>query len=254
MRVAILIALCAGTGCGGPDVALLTWDTIDLDDVEGKLAAPTATVADLQAGIDKIGDELSDLEILGGEGFDLYEAIDDPNETVPTVYESSDDQETGTQAYMRVACSGPDGNGPDPDFAFGSVKFDGPTIRYGTVEEGESISIAGPIYLTFDDCRAGDALMVGGIPGYYDDVENRLGLDGELTIELVEEDRILRQGPVIIYQDAEQVAVAWFIVPERYGVARAVSGSGFVSFGVELADGSATCTWGDGLSCEITSD
>ena len=253
MRVAILLSLCAATGCG-PDVALLTWDTIDLDDVTAKLAAPTATVADFQAGIDKIGDELGELEILGGEGFDLYEAIDDPNETTPTVSESTDDQTTGTQAFMRVACSGPDGDGPDPDFAFGSVKFDGPTIRYANVEKGESVSVAGPIYLTFDDCRVRDVLMTGGIPGYYDDVANRLGMDGELTIELVEEDRILRQGPVIVYQDTKQSAVAWFIVPERYGTVRAVSGSDYTSFGVELADGSATCTWGNGLSCEITSD
>ena len=157
-------------------------------------------------------------------------------------------------ASKRVACSGPDGDGPDPDFAFGSVKFDGPTIQYGAVEEGESVSVAGPIYLTFDDCRVRDVLMTGGIPGYYDDVANRLGMDGELTIDLVEEDRILRQGPVIIYQDAKQTAVAWFIVPERYGTVRAVSGSGFTSFGVELSDGSATCTWGNGLSCEITAD
>jgi hypothetical protein len=254
MRAAILLSLCAATGCGGPEVALLTWDTIDLDDVQAKLAAPTATVSDFEEGIAKIGDELGDLEILGGEGFDLYEAIDDPNETAPTVYESSGDQTTGTQAYMAVACSGPDGDGPDPDFAFGSVRFDGPTIQYGAVEEGESVSVAGPIYLTFDDCRVRDVLMTGGIPGYYDDVANRLGMDGELRIDLVEEDRILRNGPVIIYQDAKQTAVAWFIVPERYGVARAVSGSGFTSFGVELSDGSATCTWGDGLSCETTKD
>jgi hypothetical protein len=79
-------------------------------------------------------------------------------------------------------------------------------------------------------------------------------MDGELTIDLVDEDRILRKGPVIVYQDSEQVAVAWFIVPERYGTARAVSGSGWASFGVELADGSATCAWGDGLTCEITAD
>src|SRR5204863_6328072 len=120
MRAAILISLCAGTGCG-PDVGLLTWDTIDLGDVEAKLAAPTATVADLKAGIDKIGDELGDLEFLGGDGFDLYEVIDDPNETAPTVYESTDDQTTGTQVYMRVACPGPEGDGPHPDFAFGWI-------------------------------------------------------------------------------------------------------------------------------------
>jgi hypothetical protein len=253
MRPAILIALCAGTGCG-PDVTLLTWDTIDLDEVEGKLAAPTATVADLKAAIAEVGEELGDLEALGGTGFDLYDAIDDPEETAPTVYESSGDDGQGTQFYVRVACRGPKGDGPDPDFAFGSIRLDGPTVRFADVEEGESIPIAGPLYLTFDECRAGDALMVGGISGYYDDVENRLGLDGELSIELVEEDQILRKGPVIIYEDSEQTAVAWFVVPERYGVARTVRGSGFVSFGVELADGSAICTWGDGLTCEITAD
>jgi hypothetical protein len=250
MRAALLLSLCAGTGCDGPDVSLVTWDTIDLDDVNAKLAAPTATVADFEQGIDKIGDELGDLEILGGEGFDLYEAIDDPKETAPTVYESTDDQTTGTQLYMRIACPGPEGDGPDPDFAFGWIQMVSPTLQLAE----ESAAIAGPIYVTFDECRAGDTLMTGGIPGYYDDVANRLGLDGELTIDLVEEDRILRQGPVIFYQDAKQVAIAWFIVPERYGVARLVEGSGLTSFGVELADGSATCTWGDGLSCEITAD
>ena len=251
MRPAILIALCAGTGCG-PEVTLLTWDTIDLDDVEGKLAAPTATVADLETALEEVGDELEDLLEMGGSGFDLYEAIDDPKEADPTVYESPDNEGEGTQFYMRVACPGAEGDGPDPDFAFGSVRLDSPTVQ--VPDEGESVSIAGPLLLTFDECRVGDTLIVGEVPGDYDDVENRLGLDGELTIELVEEDRILRQGPVTIYQDPEEVAVAWFVVPERYGVARAVRGSGFVSFGVELADGSASCTIGDGLSCEITAD
>jgi len=252
MRPAILIALCAGTGC--VDVAVLTWEPIDLDEVEGKLAAPTATVADLQSTIAEVGEELGDLEALGGTGFDLYDVIDDPKETEPTVSESSDDEGKGTQFYVRVACRGPKGDGPDPDFAFGSIQLDGPSIRFAEVAEGESIAIAGQLYLTFDECRVGDALMMGGIAGYYDDVENRLGLDGEVSIELVEEDQILRKGPVILYEDSEQVAVAWFIVPERYGVARAVRGSGFVSFVLELADGSATCTWGDDLTCEITAE
>jgi hypothetical protein len=250
MRAAIVLCLCAGTGCAGAEVSYLTWDTIDLDDVQAKLDAPTATVADLKAGIEEIGDELGDLEILGGEGFNLFEAIDDPNETTPTVYESTDDQTTGTQIYLRLACPGPESTKPDADFAFGSIELVGPTLQIAD----ESVAIAGPIYMTFDECRAGGALMTGGIPGYYDDVANRLGWDGELTIELVEADRILRQGPVILYQDAKEAAVAWFIVPDRYGVVRLVNGSDFISFGVELADGSATCTWGDGLSCETTSD
>jgi hypothetical protein len=96
--------------------------------------------------------------------------------------------------------------------------------------------------------------MVGEVPGYYDDVENRLGLDGELTLELVEGGGTVRQGPVILYEDANEIALSWLVVPERYAVARAVRGSGFASFGVELVDGSATCTIGAGLSCEITSD
>jgi hypothetical protein len=114
--------------------------------------------------------------------------------------------------------------------------------------------MAGPLLLTFDDCLVGDTLMVGAIPGYYDDVQNRLGLDGELRIELVEADLRVRDAPVILHEDSDEVAVAWFVVPERYGVARVVRESGLASFSVELADGSASCTFGDGLSCDITAD
>ena len=253
MRPAILLALCAATGCGGPDVTLLTWDTIDPEDAEAKLAAPTATVDDLDSAIADIGDELAEwLKTLGDAGFNLYDAIDDPNETVPTVYDAPEDDGEGTQFYVRIACPGPNGDGPDPDFAFGSIRLDSPIID--VAEAGESMSIAGPIFLTFDDCRAGDALLVGGIPGHYDDVANVLALDGELTVERAEDDKVVRDGPVIVYQDAKQIALSWLVVPDRYAVARVVNGSDFTSFGVELADGSATCTWGDGLSCDITAD
>ena len=252
MRPAILIALCTGTGCGA-EVTLLTWETIDPDDVKGKLAAPTATVDDLNKAIDEVGDELAEwLKTLGGAGFDLYDAIDDPDETAPTVYDAPEANGQGTQFYVRIACPGPDGDGPDPDFAFGSIRLDSPTID--VVEAGESMSIAGPIFLTFDDCRAGDALLVGGIPGYYDDVGNVLAMDGELTVTLVEGDETVREGPVIVYEDSKQTALSWLVVPDRYAVARVVHDSDFTSFGVELADGSATCTFGDGLTCEITSD
>ena len=252
MRLAILIALCAGTGCGS-EVTLLTWDTIDPDDVEAKLAAPTATVDDLETAIEEVGDELADwLKTLGGAGFNLYDAIDDPDETTPTVYDAPEDDNEGTQFYVGIACPGPDGDGPDPDFAFGSIRLDSPTVDIA--EAGEATSIAGPIFLTFDDCRVGDALLVGGIPGYYDDVANVLAMDGELTVELVEGAEIVRDGPVMLYEDSKQTALPWFVVPDRYGVVRVLHGSDFASFGVELIDGSATCTWGDGLSCEVTSD
>lgn len=249
----ILLALCALTGCGGTDVTLLTWDAIDPDQVESKLAAPTATVDDLDGAIAEIGDQLAEwLKTLGRAGFDLYDAIDDPDETVPTVYEAPEDDGEGTQFYARIACPGPDGDGPDPDFAFGSIRLDSPILD--APKAGESLSIAGPIFLTFDDCRAGKALLVGGIPGDYDDVTNVLAFDGQLTVEDVEADEIVRDGPVILYEDAKQTALSWLVVPDRYAVARVAHGSDFTSFGVELADGSATCTWGDGLSCETTAN
>jgi hypothetical protein len=232
---------------------MLTWDTIDPDDVEAKLAAPTATVDDLETAIEKIGDELAEwLKTLGGTGFNLYDAIDDPDEKVPTVYDAPTEDNEGTQFYVRVACPGPNGDGPDPDFAFGSIRLDSPVLD--VAEAGESMSIAGPLFLTFDECRAGEALLVGGIPGYYDDVANVLALDGDLVVERVEENEIVRDGPVLVYSDPKQTALSWLVVPDRYAVARVVRGSDFTSFGVELADGSATCTVGDGLSCEITAD
>ena len=93
---------------------------------------------------------------------------------------------TGSNAYIRAACPGPDTEHPDVLFGHGQVRFDAPAFLPKQIAPGKPIIDKatlkdGQVLLTFTDCVSGKVTLKGTSAALYDTAH---GLVTRLTLDL----------------------------------------------------------------------
>lgn len=228
-------------GCG-PDVAIPVWERIDIDELSTELDNPNAPLDDFDRSVGAI----SELERLIEALLDIEDGLDDvigaggeavgPNEDpMPLTQE-------GSVVFVEIACPGPDLEAPVLDFSQGWVRVDIPQF---ILDLYESMMIEGDLLLTFDQCRVGNALIVGSSPAFLEGGE-RLALRPDILVRSVDDStESLTIETAVLY---EPRAFRFHLLSaDRETFTVSVERSDATRFQVRAVDGEISCTIEDAV-------
>lgn len=185
------------------------WDLLDVDGLRSTLDNPTARFADDPA-LDALRDALTNpapesslddaanalLDFLEGNGDDGGEEGGGEEGGLSEEGGEGEGQlGSGTTAYLRVACPGPNDT-LDSEFEFGHIRVDGPRL---TREVIESFAIEGDLLLSFVDCSVDGLTYSGLAPAHYlvgDSPELAASLSLEVRDEETGETGALERGVI----------------------------------------------------------
>jgi hypothetical protein len=171
MRTVLLFAV--AVGCNG-DIEPVTWAPMDIDGLEDDMASPTAplnadTLAEIQA---TPIDEIKLIQGLLQVGRLIVETSGEGD--METETRDLDVNLTGTQVYIRIACPGPEGMTPDPDFSFGSLTIYSAGLSQDVIDtwgaQGDMLGI-------LEECIIGPYTLDGRMRMFYDTIRDLLAAD-----------------------------------------------------------------------------
>ena len=224
-------------GCG-PDVALKTWERIDLDAVQRQLDEPTAPAAAVER---ELARDLAVInELLGSLSpfaRDVFAELDDQTEAAEQqAHEPSEAQRTsatGASFYIRWSCPGPDLAEPEYDFDHGSIFIDSPGLEG---DELDDIRLQGDALLSMDDCRIDASIFRGESPAFYRTRDPQsLVVDLNLEVESTLSDARL------------ELRIPIEFTPEALRYAILVDGEGTVTVAFEFKDDTFSIRASDGI-------
>jgi hypothetical protein len=250
-----------------PDVASLTWDPIDYPQTLDHMANPTGHLANgspeetlemlaAEVGVspDELGlvfedyrtihEQLSELlgflgDSDGGQSLEDMEDIQDFEEDV-----------TGTSAYVRILCSGPDQPSSSPDPEYGEIRIDDPSLSVQDVMDNGYVP-DGQLLLDFKTCRGDDLTITGQNPSYASDYYDNLLL--EMHVTLIPDDRNSYTLSNYSLFSSKAITILIEISGEgTYSFSLAVTEG--LSFIFSTADGDFICTLGGDnfFQCGVT--
>jgi hypothetical protein len=159
-----------------PDIKPITFDPIDVPALESALAEPTGEVN--EETLIEIADHLIENE----RAFQAVRAL------IQEVYEEDGGDTTpdgkvfrelsGTNAYVRISCTGHDIQNPVTDFSEGELRIDSPTF---TDEFLENYDTKGDMLVRFSACRYTTMVFEGELVMHYDAEMSRAALDPDIS-------------------------------------------------------------------------
>lgn len=210
-----------------------TWPNIDDAALQARIAQPTAPQPEPKAVVQELVDILQAGGDLTSIPAVLVDVLAEPGTKGPT--QAEDDVVSGTSAFFEVACPG-NGPGPDPDFARGLMRLEGPFL----LEDG-SLPALGPLFLSFAACELGATVTDGGLRARW----------------LPDDQRLLAIGDIATAAGAATLELDLALDLDPAGAALSVAqprGTITLAFGadqvrVDYADGAYACTLAEPVTC-----
>lgn len=178
-----------------PEVAVTGWTAVPYAEIVKEIMEPSGQVfeADPAQTATEVESLLADNQTIG-RVMEIVFAVYHQVEFLLRAVESSSGgaqysdsthsgDVSGTTAYVRISCFGPNITEPNLDFQYGELYVEGPSF---SIEDAMAASVVldGDIYGEFrNDCTLGADIVTGIFPGYISDLEDSLLLDFNLTVQ-----------------------------------------------------------------------
>lgn len=190
-----------GTACG-PEVALPSWERVDLDELERRLDEPTASLDDLQIPAEEFAALSSEADTFRELARSLADLQANSDGSAASNLDVEEDE--GSVAFVELACPGADLERPLKDFSAGWARLDIPGLAAAQALRGQ-FRFSGSVLVSFVGCRWENVQFDGSCPAFVAS-DGRIGVQPRLAVRAdgddgpeqfdLASDAILTQGEI----------------------------------------------------------